>query len=224
MADPRTAVATGSDPELALTWRRLQVRQLFRLSLEGWFFWLVRALLGTPPMSSSLIAHRFLDEAGVVAGHTDWLRGGRRRNPVRLLERLSSALSGDSGESIPSAVRAGLQCCMIEAGEEPTKIKSPDRLPLRLAAADLKSWGTLTAQDCATRIIEKWILGQHAYWCVGRGLQDARGRGKQILRLRVVMEEGGWTTTPGARIGGAPLPTADRLETALSLLRDCGRL
>jgi len=179
--------------------------------------------LETMPKSSSAIADSFLDNAGVSFTDAKWLQINRRQNPVKLLERLASALAGESDETVPSAVTAALRCCMFEARFEPMQMRAPDRLPLRLAAENLNSWQPSTALEGATRILEKWILGQHAYWCVGRGLRDARGGGKQILRLRVVMEEGGWTTPRGTRKGGAPLPTADRLETALSLLRECGQ-
>lgn len=68
-------------------------------------------------------------------------------------------------------------------------------------------------------------MAQHAYWAVGRGLSDARSRGKQILRLKIVMDEGGWTLTPGTtKQGNPPEPTPDRLETAISLLKECGKL
>ena len=41
---------------------------------------------------------------------------------------------------------------------------------------------------------------------------------------RIVMDEGGWTLTPGAQARGAPVPTPDRLQTAISLLQECGRI
>ncbi|WP_242187218.1 hypothetical protein [Sphingomonas sp. CARO-RG-8B-R24-01] len=74
------------------------------------------------------------------------------------------------------------------------------------------------------RVLESWIMAQHTYWCVTRGLNDARGRGKTILRLRIVMDEGGWTQTPGTTLGSAPEATPDRLETAFSLLEECRKL
>lgn len=67
-------------------------------------------------------------------------------------------------------------------------------------------------------------MAQHTYWCVNRGLADARGRGKTILRLRIVMDEGGWSQAPGTTLGNPPEATPDRLDTAISLLEECGRL
>ena len=71
-------------------------------------------------------------------------------------------------------------------------------------------------------MLESWVLAQHAYWSVGRGLADARARGKVLLRLRIILDEGGWTLTPGAPRGSAPRPTPDRLQTAITLATECG--
>jgi len=71
-------------------------------------------------------------------------------------------------------------------------------------------------------VLEYWVLAQHVYWSVGRGLADARARGKTLLRLKIVLEEGGWTLAPGVSRGSLPVPTPDRLETALGLATECG--
>ena len=79
------------------------------------------------------------------------------------------------------------------------------------------------ARELVRHAIETWAIAQHVYWAVGRGLQDARGGGKTILRLKLVMEEGGWTALPG-RSRLTPAPTPDRIETAISLAEECGLL
>lgn len=68
------------------------------------------------------------------------------------------------------------------------------------------------------------MLAQHVYWSVGRGLADARAQGKTLLRLKVVLDEGGWALAPGVSAGSVPLPTADRLETMVTLASECGLL
>ena len=40
-------------------------------------------------------------------------------------------------------------------------------------------------------VLDSWVFGQHVYWAVGRGLADARARGRTILRLKVTLEEPG---------------------------------
>jgi hypothetical protein len=82
----------------------------------------------------------------------------------------------------------------------------------------------LAPAEFMARVLEIWVLAQHAYWCVGRSLADARSRGKTLLRLKVVMDEGGWTLTPGTRPGNPPIATPDRLESAVGLLTECRRL
>ncbi len=77
----------------------------------------------------------------------------------------------------------------------------------------------------ARRNMRRYSTGFISPLNYGRGLADARNRGKTILRLRIVMDEGGWTLTPGTtRQGNPPEPTPDRLETATNLLVECGRL
>jgi len=75
-------------------------------------------------------------------------------------------------------------------------------------------------------VLESWVFGQHVYWSLGRGLADARARDKTILRLKVILEESGWTLAPGvaANQRNAPSATPDRLETMISLLREAGAI
>ena len=42
--------------------------------------------------------------------------------------------------------------------------------------------------------------------------------------VRIILDEGGWTLTPGAPIGPPPKPTPDRLQTAIALASQCGLL
>ena len=80
-----------------------------------------------------------------------------------------------------------------------------------------EAWATAPTKSFMRHVLELWVLAQHVYWSVGRGLADARARGKSILRLKVVLEEAGWTLVPGATRGAPPRPTPDRLQSALSL-------
>ena len=97
-----------------------------------------------------------------------------------------------------------------------------DRLPLWRAKKEFTKFADRPPQAFLRHVIEVWILGQHAYWAIGRGLSDARARGKTILRLKIFVEEDGWGLAPGASSSAPPNPTPDRLETALSLARENG--
>lgn len=225
MADATEASSSDEYPDVRRKWRRLQTRQLFRLCLEGWFYWMTTVLAGSAPMSTISLASRFIAETDAPDRPTaSWFMLAAHTNPVPLIGQLEETLHGDSDMTIPQSIVEGLRCCLREAEEDPMPTKGLDRLPLRKAASDFARWKDFGPEELVGQITERWILAQHAYWCVGRGLADARGSGKTILRLRIVMEEGGWTLTPGTKLSTPPVPTADRLATALSLLRECGEL
>lgn len=227
MADRPAAWRSAKDrPPAADEWRAVQIRQLFRLSLEGLFFWTIGRLLPGPLLTAQL-ANMFLaaldaPELPETAGA--WiLASDDTSNPVEHIRALQAALRDQA--RLPAAIVAALALCLREAPGKAHSFENPDRLPLTRAGKEAQGWRDLSPAGFIARVIEIWIMAQHAYWSVGRGLADARNRGKTILRLRIVMDEGGWTLTPGTtRQGNPPEPTPDRLETAISLLTECGRL
>jgi len=206
----------------AAAFRRLQVRQLFRLCVEALLAWTVDSLQDGPLRSDQLAA-AFLRDAGI---HPDAPAGDAWLGTVEA----SSPLSAASGEieaalkpprnGLAEAIARGLALCVGNAPVDAAACDREDRLPLRRAAAQARARAHLPARELARHAIESWALGQHVYWAVGRGLQDARGRGKRILRLKVVMEEGGWQALPMARL--SPEPTPDRVRTALTLAAESG--
>ena len=223
MSDPPHAWNDpGACPPIAADWRAVQVRQVFRLALEGLFFWLVERL-GDGPMHSPAVADEFIGELGKT--HLPKTAGAWlfdtvvKKNPVDVLTEIKSALRSRDG--LAAAIANGLRHSLHEAPAEALDFETFDRLPLARARKEAERWRELSPREFFVRVIESWVMAQHTYWCVNRGLADARGRGKTILRLRVVMDEGGWTQTPGTTLGNPPEPTPDRLETAISLLEEC---
>jgi hypothetical protein len=207
-------------------WRRLQTRQLFRLSLEALFYWIQRQLIDRPVTTDGL-ARRFVDQADLASlnAAADWLSQSPDGNPVQHLNHLNDLLMSQSWQDVPGQIANGLRFCLIAGRQEQwEKSEAFDRLPLSRALKEAEEWRKLPMVRFIAKVIEVWVIAQHAYWCVGRGLADARGRGKTLLRLRIVMDEGGWTLTPGASVGAVPVPTPDRLQTAISLLKETGRL
>ncbi|WP_413061466.1 septum formation inhibitor-activating ATPase [Sphingomonas carotinifaciens] len=225
MADASEAWEDGdARPTTAADWRVVQNRQVFRLALEALFYWTV-ALLGNGPRHTCSIADAFLSELGGKLPLTarQWLlTGDDGENPVELLNTLRAAFGDPS--SLPGVIVASLRYCLNEAPAEALDFEAFDRLPLARARKEAERWGSFAPRACMMRIFETWIMAQHTYWCVGRGLADARNRGKTILRLRIVMDEGGWTQTPGTSLGNPPEATHDRLETVISLLSECRKL
>ncbi|ALC14793.1 septum formation inhibitor-activating ATPase (plasmid) [Sphingopyxis sp. 113P3] len=227
MADRADAWSNANDrPIAADEWRAVQIRQLFRLALEGLFYWTIGALLPAS-RSTRQLAQAFidaLDETSLADSAGEWILASKdTTNPVEHLRSLQKVLRDQ--ERLPTAIVAALALCLREAPNQGHPFENPDRLPLSRARREAESWRELSPAGFVGRVLEIWIMAQHAYWSVGRGLADARNRGKTILRLRIVMDEGGWTLTPGTtRQGNPPEPTPDRLETATNLLVECGRL
>jgi hypothetical protein len=86
-----------------------------------------------------------------------------------------------------------------------------DRLPLRRVAREANARRSAPARELVRHVIETWAIAQHVYWAVGRGLQDARSGGKTILRLKLVIEEGGWSALLGrGRMTPCTNPRQDR--------------
>jgi hypothetical protein len=207
------------------SWRRVQVRQLFRLSLEALFYWTAIQIENEPKLSQALVS-AFINQAGRPDHVTarEWLDASRivGRSPTALIDEIVAALRDSSHTKLASAVADGLSFSIEEALERGQVFERSDRLPLFRARREAKAWGKAPAEVFMQHVLESWVLAQHVYWSVGRGLADARARGKALLRLKIVLEEGGWTLTPGASRGSTPVPTPDRLQTALTLARECG--
>jgi hypothetical protein len=208
-------------------WRELQMRQLFRFCMESLLYWTL-AQLEDGPMQTRALVDRFLDETtGSSAGSAKkWLgpEGALGQEPTDLISSARDALTTDYLEPLPEAIRAGIALSLAEAQTEEQPYERTDRLPLLRARKDYDGFADRPVGEFIAHIIEDWLLAQHTYWSVGRGMSDARAGGKRLLRLRIVLDEGGWTLAPGATRGNVPQPTADRLETALRLAQECDLL
>ena len=229
------AVMTGSpsgfEPpdsllDIRYKWRLLQVRQLFRLSLEAFFFWTTCKLDG-PKRSIDSLVNEFLDQVPHSTGDTNadtWIQSltSPVDGPTELIRHIEQALDDPGLGDLPNSIARGLAFSLTE--ETPDLKHQPERLPLWRAQEEAKARSVSPVRDFVRYVLESWVLAQHTYWSVGRGLADARARGRVLLRLRIILDEGGWTLTPGSRVGAPPRATADRLKTALSLARECGLL
>lgn len=214
--------------DVSLAWRRVQSRQAFRLALEALFSWIIRRL-GHGPRSSTYLVKLLIERAGHPEGSkaSEWLTSFqlKARSPVDVLTRLAEALNEGDDEALIPAIVGALAYCLEEAPTKGQAFERKERLPLFRARHEAEAWGSGPTTAFVRHVLESWVLAQHVYWSVGRGLADARSRGKTILRLKVVMEEGGWALAPGASSDPSiPRATPDRLETALSLCRECAML
>lgn len=206
-------------------WRRVQVRQLFRLALEAILYWIQDQIEDAPKTTQGLV-EAFLDQTADRAADgtaLDWLDPARvaAAGPIELMERIRTTLANPAAVGVASAIVDGLAFSLTNAPNAGESFERDDRLPLFRARRESEAWSFGPPRDFARHVLESWVLAQHVYWSVGRGLADARAGGKTILRLKVVLDEGGWTLAPGASRSSAPVPTADRLLTALTLAHEC---
>jgi hypothetical protein len=214
---------------LQKTWedfRRLQVRQLFRLSLEALFWWML-GNLEDRPKAIETVAEDFLGQLpspGKVKTAREWLRALKPAGvgPTELITRLEEAMAQPGDGDVAPAIAASLAFCLTEVSPGEKRTERQDRLPLWRAREEAKVRDGRPVEEFMRHVFESWILAQHVYWSVGRGLADARARGKALLRLRVILDEGGWTLAPGASRGNPPVPTADRLHTVVTLAEESG--
>jgi hypothetical protein len=207
------------------TWRRVQIRQLFRLSLESLLYW-TTCQIENAPKSTEALVDAFLNQAGRPDRGTarDWLAADviTSSAPMALMDTIQQALEAASQAKLASAIADGISFCTAEAPQHGQIFEEADRLPLFRARREAEAWGKSPAKSFVRHILESWVLAQHVYWSVGRGLADARVGGKRLLRLKIVLEEAGWTLAPGISRGSLPVPTPDRLQTALTLAAECG--
>jgi hypothetical protein len=208
-------------------WRRIQVRQLFRLSLEALFYWTLVSIEGVPKATDALV-DEFLGQVSSLPRHNSarkWLGAAlaSATGPTELMKRIEEALNAPSAPDFAPSIIAALALCLAEPPQQETDFdfERPDRLSLFRARREASARGEGSIKDFVRHVFESWVLAQHVYWSVGRGLADARAQGKTLLRLRVILDEGGWTLAPGASRGSPPLPTPDRLQTVVSLAREC---
>jgi hypothetical protein len=227
MAGAPTSFTPPSDLiEIRDAWRRLQVRQVFRLALESLFYWMMLNLKGPPRPVDELVAD-FLEQIPRPDGGSskEWMAALLESGvgPGDLMARIERACKEDGRADLPFSVASGLAFCLTEPVQPSARFQQAERLSLTRAHEEAAARADAPVREFVRHVFESWVLAQHSYWSVGRGLADARSGGRTLLRLRVVLDEGGWTLPPGAPVG-APRPTPDRLETALSLARECGML
>lgn len=208
-----------------LLWRRVQVRQAFRLALESLFEWIVAEIDGGTLTTKILVA-RLLERSCCEAGSTaqEWFEAlsSDGFTPVEAMDSLQASFP--IGEGVAEAALTTLATAVMCDPVLYDQSERLERLPIAQAAADLARYADESSERFLEHVIESWIIAQHTYWSVGRGLADARAGAKRILRLRLVLEPGGWRVTRGRGSRGMPRPTPDRLRTAMSLAYESGLL
>ena len=209
-------------------WRRVQIRQLFRLALEALFYWIFLEIEDGAQRTQTL-ANSFLAQALPRSAHAttrQWLNPDSVAGaaPTALIDQIEHALTDPVPDLLVPAISDGIVFCLAEAGVQDNEHEPEERPPLARARREADARADAPVTDFVRHVLESWVLAQHTYWSIGRGLADARARGKSLLRLKVILDEGGWARAPGVSRVAPPVPTADRLGTALTLVLECGLL
>ncbi|MFC5862169.1 hypothetical protein ACFPT7_07685 [Acidicapsa dinghuensis] len=211
--------------DLSAHWRNIQLRQLFRLSLEAILYW-ASAMTSERPYETSELVRAFLAKAGSARTASKWLHidADDEVDIPELLETLQACLyQGPESGKLAVQIRRSLAVSLFEKCED-VVTQNRERLPLSRAREEMEALSSQSSSVFLEHVFNSWVFGQHVYWAIGRGLGDARSRGKTILRLRVVPDEGGWTLAPGANARSVPRATPDRLETAVCLMQEAGMI
>nr|WP_315380623.1 hypothetical protein [uncultured Sphingomonas sp.] len=204
----------------ARLWRAMQARQLLRLSLEGLLSW-VLVIASEEPVSLDKLVSALCGELDVPSETKldEWLaldcptRDGLGGvvSPVSLLDDIDGVRQWEEPALCLAGLRASTAVCRA-MGDDPDLFGGqPDRLPLATLSRRLRSGGGLSMREACELIVSELLIGQHAYWAVGRSGDDTQ-------RLRIVLDEGGRVAL---RSGGRSNPTPDRLYTLLELASDC---
>ncbi len=196
--------------------------------MEALFYWTVTNLEARPKTTEVLV-DLFLEHLPSARANTNarkWLAAAlpSAAGPTELMKEIEEALDVWPSPNLPETISRGIAFCLAESPKQENQFERHDRLPLFRARREAIARETGSTRDFVRHVFESWVLAQHVYWSVGRGLADARAQGKTLLRLKIVLDEGGWALAPGVSRGSRPLPTPDRLQTIISLASECGLL
>ena len=228
-------------------WKVLQLRQAQRLAAEALFGWIELEILGKSRSLSSQIVYDLIallkEDAGgkplpeywvkdevdqlrnVKGNSASYLNSAQSQGELDVFEQMSlisDALSGDRDSSALVALKILILCAEVTRELENDERCQPYLGVGGAARVSLLNWKkfVLTNRDLPLRVfltsmIENYFLSQHF------GIAAARyTEGTQ--RLRITIEEGGLVSMLNSMSDAwHPNVTADRLESALSLMADC---
>jgi len=236
------------DKSACVVWTVLQLRQLQRLCHESLLRWVERILIDPPP-NVRCVTTEIARYCGTLAARTLGLTSDRplsdvtalvvaklgRRNspllaggsvdPFLTIHRLLELPYDDEVERAPGAVLHGLTIAALEAvalSRDPEfttlfALGHSDRLSIQTLVDLLQSYQSKPISSFVEMLIESRTIGQHFRTAASR-----LEAGKNKYRF-VSSDQGLQLLSDPRRLLPVGL-TPDRLETAMSLMRDCGLL
>jgi hypothetical protein len=164
-----------------LLWRRIQVRQAFRLALETLFEWIIAEIDGGT-LNTKALAERLLkqSQSDPDVGAFKWFQSlaSDGATPVEAMDNLQACFP--TGEGIGVAALKALAVAVMCDPVLFDRSERRERLPIAQAAADLARYADESPERFVEHVIESWVIAQHTYWSVGRGLADARAGGRHL--------------------------------------------
>lgn len=216
-------------------WRVLQIRQLQRLAIEALYIAIEARLKADGSAATADIVGVLQDaladaDIGSKGTTDEMLADGLAAwvaNPEQAVFDLMKELE-ETQRSDPTAVPplsiAAIACAHLLAtnalkDEDSAEFmrdfdREADRLPLGVMLQRLTELGKRPATEALSEFVEAWVFGQHLRWSLVRS-----GDGQQ--RLRVALDEGGWTLLRADQ-SAVFRATPDRLLSALRLCADTG--
>ena len=232
-------------------WRVLQLRQAQRLALEVMFGWversiwrenaratdqlcllMVESLRAARPdwILDSIIPDRLAYFEGLAPDQDALFKRGLSDPDCDLVGLANKLQAEAAGPGLGDDVLANaLDLLVLVAVHTEHFMRAPElarhvsggavqRLPLRWWATTLRSHAAMPFTRFAERLIETWLISQHLGVAASRMSEDSG-------RMRLSIDDGGiCSLLPAADKCWSPVLSADRLETALSLLCESGCL
>jgi hypothetical protein len=232
-------------------WQALQLRQAQRLALEAMFGWVERRIWHDNAratdrlcllMAESLraarpgwdldwvIRDRLAHFEALGPDHDALFQRGLSDPECDLVER-ADRLQDEAAGRVPGdeVLANAFDILVLVAVHTEHFARAPElaryvsdgalqRIPLRWWATTLRSHAAMPFPRFAERLIETWLISQHLGVAASRHSEDSG-------RMRLSIDDGGiCSLLPAADKCWSPVLSADRLETALSLLCESGCL
>ena len=105
----------------AKAWRRVQVRQLFRLALESLLYWIILEI-GKGPKPTEVLVTDFLGQCAALPERrtaAEWLEpsSAASTGPAEFMARIEDSLDDPAYKDFASSIATGLAFCIAEAPE-----------------------------------------------------------------------------------------------------------
>jgi hypothetical protein len=159
----------------AAAWRRVQVRQLFRLALEALLYWIILEV-GEGPKPTEVLVTDFLAQCATRPERrtaAEWLELGSLApaGPAEFIARIEDSLDDPAHQELASSIATGLAFCIAEAPEQPEAFERADRLPLARARREAKAWSNASTTDFVRHVLESWVSHSMSFGAGAAGWQ-----------------------------------------------------